>query len=80
MAVRPNAAQVTILEQIIEDPVSEISLQFERTDNGGTRLSLFGEKLKCGHRVLAFDCDGNFIGGGTHLRECPQPTFIREIG
>ena len=78
MATKPGAKSLTILEQIIEDDVSGLIIQFERMAEDRTVIRLFSTNIPCGNRVLTFDFDGHFIGGGTYTRTCPRPTFIKD--
>lgn len=67
-----------ILEQIIEDAVSEVTLQFKRSGDGGFILNLFGN-FPLGNRTLVFDANGELAGSGTHLGGCTRPTWIDEV-
>lgn len=80
MATKPNAKDCIIKEQIIEDAVTGLTLQFVKYDgkNRGCRLTIFGENLPFGNRDIFFDSNGEDAGSGTHVGECPKPTFIKE--
>lgn len=75
MTLRPNAQNLMILEQIIEDAASGLTLQFERRESGEFALNIFGD-IPFGNRTLVFDADGAFAGGGTHLGGCTRPNWI----
>jgi hypothetical protein len=78
MSVKPNGKICSIAEQIIEDPVSEITFKFEALDNGSTKLTLYGD-LPFGNRELIFDPEGNNSGSGTATVPLCRPSWIREI-
>jgi len=78
MATKLGAKDCLIKEQIIEDLTTGLTLQFVRYDNGNCRLTLFGDILPYGNRDIIFDSNGEEAGGGTHVGECPKPTFIKE--
>lgn len=67
---RPNGGTVTIREQVVEDPVSKLTLQFERRDDGSAKLTLYGAALPYGNRDIVFDANGNEVGTGTHIGSC----------
>ena len=77
MATKPNAKDCIIKEAIIEDLVTGITLQFEARDSGEFALYLYGN-FEFGNRTLNFDKNGEMVGAGTHLRDCPRPTWISE--
>lgn len=78
MSIRPNAQKLMILEQIIEDDVSGLIMQFKQMGNGGFELNIFGD-LPLGNRTLVFDKNGELAGSGTHLGGCTRPTWIEEV-
>ena len=70
--------QFSVREQIIEDPVSGLTIQFLVMDNGMPKLIVFGD-LPYGNREFVFDEDGMEAGAGTVLT-CPRrPNWIRKI-
>ncbi len=75
-----NEGRFNIQEQVIEDLVSELTLQFIGLPNGRSKLVIFGDNLQYGNRDLTFDSDGWHDGAGTFVGTgCkPKPTFIRE--
>lgn len=79
MTIKPNSRVVAIREQIIDDPVSELSFQFEAMPDGTARLRVFGN-LPFGNREFVFDQDGQEAGAGTALTGSCQPTWLREVG
>lgn len=64
MAIKPGAERCVLLEQIIEDLVTGITIQIARQPSGGTRISLYGN-LPNGNRDLIFDESGANSGSGT---------------
>ena len=79
MAVKPGARQIAILEQIIEDEVSGLILQFEANEDGSARLRIVGACLPFGNREVIFDRDGAEAGGGTHIGDSPRPSWLRRL-
>ena len=64
-----------IKEQVIHDPVSGLTFQFEVTALGETSMKVFGESLTLGNRDFAFDESGNLVGRGTATVGPNFPTF-----
>ena len=65
--LRQNARSIRILEQLIEDPVSGLTLQFAFNSNDGTsRLRLFGG-FPYGNREFIFNIEGQEAGAGVAL-------------
>ena len=65
--LRKNARPIRILEQIIEDPVSGLTIQFVFNPNNGTsRLRLFGD-IPYGNREFIFNAEGQEAGAGVAL-------------
>ena len=80
MALKPDGHICEIAEQIIEDPVSGLTLQFERV-KGSTapaRLRIFGN-LPFGNREWIFDVNGEEAGGGTFLGTPCRPNWLKEV-
>ncbi len=74
MAEKPNGESIRLREQIIEDEVSGLTIQIERTPNGEGRVRLFGN-IPFRHRDFAFDRDGRLVGTGTGTcSTCASPT------
>lgn len=81
MAVKPNGGVCAIREQIIEDPVSGLTLQvaFMQDDaDAPVRLRVFGN-LPYGNREFLFGPDGTLVGTGTALRGSCQATWLRQV-
>ena len=58
-ALKPNGRTWTIREQIVRDPVSGLTLQFDVCADGSMRLRIFGDTLPHGNREIGFGPDGN---------------------
>lgn len=78
MALKPNAELCQIREQILEDPASGLTLQFERWDDGRTAIRLYG-KFPFGNRMFIFNSDGTEGGAGTATDGACRPTWLREV-
>lgn len=78
MALKQSGGVCQIREQIIEDPISGLTLQFERWDDGTSVLRLYG-KLPFGNREFIFNSDGSEGGAGTALGEVCRPNWLRQI-
>ncbi len=75
MAEKPQGRAGTVKEQIIEDPVTGLTLQFCVDDKGYTKLVMLGD-LPMGNREHIFYPDGRLMGSGTHITQCPTPSWI----
>ena len=75
MGLKGGAKDWTIKEQIIEDPVSGLAIQFEVMPDGDRRLRLFGSILRFGNRELVFNESGKMSGSGTHTTGLCKPTW-----
>ena len=81
MAVKPNGMTCQIKEQIIEDPISGLTLQFVKYDKKSTvgcQLKIFGN-FKHGNRDIIFDEEGAEAGGGTFFGKFCRPNWLKEI-
>lgn len=79
MSLKPDAADWTIKEQVIEDPVSGLSIQFEVTPDGERHLRLYGKGLEFGHRDFVFSRDGTMAGAGTAVAGLCRPAWLTSI-
>ena len=79
MGLKDEARDWTIKEQIIEDPVSGLTIQFEVMPDGDKRLRFFGPKLQFGNRELVFNENGKMAGSGTHLAGLCKPTWLTSV-
>ncbi len=64
-----------IREQVLRDPVTGLTLQFEMDERGLTFLRIFGD-FKFGNREIIFDEDGKEAGAGTHAGAVCRPTWM----
>ena len=78
MAVKPNAQDCRIREQIIEDRATGITLQFEVVPDGTCRLRMYGD-LPFGNRDIAFDAKGEKAGSGTSLSGLCRPAWLSTV-
>jgi hypothetical protein len=70
VALKPNASNWTIKEQIIEDAASGLMLQFEIAPDGEPCLRIYGDALPFGNREVQFHRDGTEAGAGTATGLC----------
>ena len=80
MAVKPDAKNLTIMEQIIEDPVSGLCFQFSVTEGSDSpfRLRVFGA-LPNGNREFVFDIKGMRTGAGSTIGGICRPSWLSEV-
>ena len=78
MSLKEDGQLWSILEQIIEDPVSGLTLQFEVTPHGEPHLRIFGD-LPYGNREIVFDTEGKEVGAGTSLAGLCKPAWLTKI-
>ena len=78
MTLKPNAQKVTLLEQIIDDPVSGLSFQFEARPDGNSVMRVCGD-LPFGNREFFFNAKGEEAGAGVALVGSCKPTWIKEV-
>ena len=79
MAIKPNAYNCTIKEQIINDLVAGLTFQFESVGEGQSTLRIFGDILPLGNREINFDKDGNEVGSGTAMTGPCRTTWLQEV-
>ena len=80
MALKPNGKVWTIQEQIVEDPASGLTLQFEVKEGSDApfRLRILGD-LPFGNREILFDRAGNETGSGTSLAGPCRATWLSPV-
>ena len=78
MAIKPEAKDWTIKEQIVEDSASGLTFQFEVLPCGEARLRIFGKSLPFGNREIQFDKSGEEAGAGTSRGLC-RPAWMTEV-
>jgi len=81
MAIKPSGKLCSIREQIIEDPVTGLSIQFvSRPDTDSpVRMVIFGALPDGGSREILFDAEGNEAGAGTALGVSCRPSWLRTV-
>lgn len=81
VSVKDGAQDWTIKEQIIQDLVTGLTIQFERIPGSSAefRLRLFGDILEFGNRELIFDANGEMAGSGTHTTGACKPTWLEKV-
>lgn len=77
--LKPNGAICNIVEQIIEDPVSELTFQFEVAPDGTTRVLIYGNLVRGNNRELVFDKTGRCDGAGMYLGQLCKPAWLTDI-
>ncbi|MFG0326945.1 MAG: hypothetical protein ACF8SC_06730 [Phycisphaerales bacterium JB037] len=70
--------QWTIREQIIEDPVSELSFQFEVAPDGAPVLRVFGDLPFGSNREFRFGSKGKQTDAGTSLVGLCRPSWATD--
>jgi len=78
MAIKPEAKDCVIKEQIIEDGVTGLTLQFDALSDGTTRLNIIGD-LEMGNRSFIFNKQGEEAGAGTALGGTPRPSWLKDV-
>lgn len=80
MSVKPDGRAWTVREQIVEDPASGLTIQFEVMPDGEPRLRIFGNALPFGNREIVFDANGIEAGGGTVTAGLCKPSWLEFLG
>lgn len=78
MSIKPDAKWWSVREQIIEDPASGLTFQFEVMPDGSPRLRVFGD-LPFGNREFVFNADGEEAGAGTAVGGLCRPAWLCEL-
>jgi len=76
-ALKPNAKDWTIKEQIIRDPISGLTLQFDVCPGGSMRLRIFGDGLSHGHREIGWGANGEREWSAVGKTRVPSPGWVR---
>lgn len=79
MATKPHGKDWTIREQIIEDPVSGLTFQFDIDNSGTCWFRVIGDALPFGNREFLFSESGDEAGAGTYAAK-PRLSFLSEVG
>jgi len=77
MPVKPNGGLCQVREQVIEDPASGLTLQFE-CEQGRTRLVISGASLPSGNREFLFDREGCEAGSGPLVGDLRRPSWLKK--
>lgn len=77
-SLKPDGGMCQIREQILRDPVTGITFQFELDAKGCTRVRIYGDSLMFGNRELGFE-DGRFSFAGTSVAGLCKPAWITNI-
>ncbi len=67
-----------VSEQIIEDPVTGLTLQFEVLPDGLYACRVFGG-FPLGNREFRFDRDGQELGASTDMQGPAKPTWLCDV-
>lgn len=79
MPLKPDARDWTIKEQIIEDPVTGLTFQFEVPPNGEPHLRIYGSSLEYGNRDFVFSQEGLNVGAGQSVSGLCRPAWLTEV-
>jgi len=80
MALKPNGGICSIREQIIDDPVSGLTIQFVFMpgSDAPVRLRITGATPQ-GTREILIDADGKEAGAGTALADSCRLSWLKEV-
>lgn len=78
MPAKPDGKVWAVVEQIVEDPASGLTFQFEVMPNGESRLRIFGDSLPLGNREIIFDRNGEEAGAGCYTGLC-RPAWLEAV-
>ena len=78
MSVKEGAITWAVKEQIIEDPVTGLTYQFEVMPDGEAKLRIFGDALPFGNREFSFDKKGERVAAGTFTGHC-RPAWMQQL-
>ena len=80
MSMKPDARPWTIQEQIVEDPVTGLTFQFEVLPGSDApfRLRIFGD-LPFGNREILFDEKGAEASAGTFVAGLCRPAWLHRV-
>lgn len=79
MPVKPDGKLCVIREQIIDEPSTGLTIQFEVMPDGETRLRLFGASLPLANREYCFNAHGEKNGAGTATRGLCRPAWTAKV-
>jgi hypothetical protein len=79
MSVRENAKTWSVREQIVEDPVTGLTFQFEvMPDRGLPVLRIYGD-LPFGNREIIFSSQGEEAGAGSATSGVCRPGWLEKV-
>jgi len=78
VSLKPGAQICRIREQILRDPASGLTFQFEIDDQGRTRFRVFGDAIPAGNWEVGFE-DGKVSFTGTSLIGVSKPAWMTNI-
>lgn len=76
--LKTDAKPLNIKEQLINDPVTDLTLVFRVTPAGEARLHLTGPNLPFGNRDFQFNSRGELVGTGTGVCPCKLDEFQKQ--
>ena len=76
--IKPGALPCRIKEQIIEDQVTGLTLQFDALPDGTSRLTILGD-FPLGNRNWIFNAEGEEAGGGSGLCCAPSTHWLLPV-
>jgi hypothetical protein len=79
MALKPDGKAWMVREQIVDDPASGLTLQFEVDMDGNPRLRLFRDDLPFGNREIIFDKQGAEAAAGTVVGGFCRPAWMERV-
>lgn len=79
MASKPDGKHCVIREQIIEDLVSGLTLQFEVVNDGTARLRILGDLGVGNNREFIFDKKGHLGATGSALSGVCKPSWLKTV-
>lgn len=79
MSVKSDAMSWSVPEQIVDDPPSGLTVQFEVAPDGEYVLRLYGDNLPFGNRQFNFSPDGQLVGRGTSTAGQCRPAWLTRV-
>jgi hypothetical protein len=79
VAVKSDAQDWTIKEQIIDDPVTGLTFQFEKLPTGEFAFRVFGPDLPFGNREFSFSRQGAKTGSGVFVSGLCRPAWLTSL-
>ncbi len=70
MSLKLHGKEWVVREQIVEDPTSGLTFQFELNAEGQPQLRVFGEAIPFGNREILFDYGGGEIAAEACIGGC----------